>query len=134
MNNHYLGFDFGKKRIGIAVGETITQTARPLAQVATEDMAALEKWVSEWQPAALVVGLPLNMDDSVGPLAKAAKKFAKRLEAHFQKPVHLCDERLTSREALARLAEQGNRKPSKAEINSMAAAVILETWLQNTQA
>lgn len=129
MSDYYLGFDFGKKRIGVAIGQDITSTARPLTQIATDDQSALAEVINEWQPKAMVVGLPLNMDDTVGPLAKAAKKFAKMLENVFERPVHLCDERLTSREAIERLKQQGNNKPTKAEINSMAAAVILETWL-----
>jgi len=129
MSDYYLGFDFGKKRIGVAIGQDITSTARPLTQIATDDQNALVDVMNEWQPKALIVGLPLNMDDTAGPLAKAAKKFAKRLENVFERPVHLCDERLTSREAIERLKLQGKNKPTKAEINSMAAAVILETWL-----
>jgi putative Holliday junction resolvase len=71
------------------------------------------------------------MDDSISPLAKAAKKFAKNLEKHCSLPTHLIDERLSSREAIARLKDMGKNRPSKEEINSMAAAVILETWLHN---
>jgi putative Holliday junction resolvase len=124
-----LGFDFGTKRIGIAVGQTLTKSARPLQQISSVDWSSLDKLIAEWRPAALVVGLPLNMDDSPGKMAKAATEFAAALREHYSLLVHLCDERLSSREALERLAERGNTKPSKAELNCMAAAVILESWL-----
>lgn len=126
-----LGFDFGTKRIGVAVGQTLTATARPLTQVNNDDWKNIKQLLDEWRPQALVVGLPLNMDDTESRTSIAAKKFAHKLEEQSQLPVHLCDERLSSREALERLAEAGNNKPSKAEINSMAAAVILESWLHN---
>lgn len=126
-----LGFDFGTKRIGVAVGQTLTSTARPLTQVNNDDWKNIKQLIEEWRPQALVVGLPLNMDDTESRTSIAAKAFAKKLTTQFKLPVHLCDERLSSREALERLLEMGNNKPSKAEINSMAAAVILESWLHN---
>lgn len=131
MSDNILGFDFGKKRIGVAVGQQLTNSARPLTQIDSVDWDNIDKLLAEWQPQQLVVGLPLNMDDSISPLAKAAKKFSKQLEQHCHLPTHLIDERLSSREALERLKEMGKNKPSKEEINSMAAAVILETWLHN---
>jgi putative Holliday junction resolvase len=133
MSDNILGFDFGKKRIGVAVGQQLTNSARPLTQINSIDWDSIDKLLEEWQPQTLIVGLPLNMDDSISPLAKVAKKFAKQLEQHCNLPTHLIDERLSSREALERLKDMGKNKPSKEEINSMAAAVILETWLHNQQ-
>lgn len=123
------GFDYGSKRIGIAIGQTLTASARPLTQINTADWQTLDKLIEEWHPNAFVVGLPLNMDDSASKTSKAATAFAKQLQQRYQLNTELCDERLSSREALERLTEQGNNKPSKADINSMAAAVILESWL-----
>lgn len=125
----YLGFDFGQKRIGVAVGQSLTATAHPLTQINTNDWGALKKIIDEWQPKAFIVGLPLNMDDTPSTISKAAQTFAHELEQRYTLPVHLCDERLSSREAIERLQEMGKTKPSKEEINSMAAAVILESWL-----
>lgn len=125
-----LGLDYGSKRIGVAIGQTITGTARPLTQIDSIDWSGLQALVKEWQPGAFVVGLPINMDDSDSKISKAAKQFAKKLQQKFELPVHLSDERLSSREALERLELQGNTKPSKAEVNAMAAAVILQSWLR----
>ena len=126
-----MGFDFGRKRIGIAIGQTLTNTAHPLAQIKSVDWQKLEELVTEWQPHAFVVGLPLHMDATKSPLSKAAKQFAKQLRDKFDKPTHMFDERLSSREALERLRDRGKTKASKAEINSMAAVVIVEGWLNN---
>jgi putative Holliday junction resolvase len=133
MPNAFLGFDFGTKRIGVAVGQLITQSARPLEQVSSIDWQAIDKLVKEWQPAGFVVGLPLHMDDRQSKMSVAAKDFAAQLQKKYTLPTHMCDERLSSREALERLEERGISKPSKAEINNMAAAVILESWLMNQQ-
>lgn len=128
------GFDFGSKRIGIAVGQTLTKTAHALTQINNNtepQWAALDVLITEWQPKTLIVGLPLNMDDTVGRLTKAAKKFAQQLQERYKLPVELIDERLSSREARERLQQQGKKKPDKTAINSMAAQIILENWLQN---
>lgn len=131
MPDQVLGFDFGTKRIGVAVGQTITLTARPLTQIDSIDWDALDILIKEWQPEYCVVGLPLNMDDSSSKISKAARKFANAIQQRYEIVVQLCDERLSSREALERLEEQGNKRPSKAEINSMAAAVIIESWFNS---
>ena len=128
------GFDFGSKRIGIAVGQTLTKTAHALTQInnnAEPQWSNLDSLITQWQPKTLIVGLPLNMDDTVGHSAKAAKKFAQQLQERYQLPVELIDERLSSREARERLQQQGRKKPDKTAINSMAAQIILENWLQN---
>jgi putative Holliday junction resolvase len=133
-HNVVLGFDFGMKRIGVAVGQTITQTAQPLGTIKTNNGApqwdALTKYVKKWQPDALVVGIPLNMDGTEQPLTQAAQKFADLLRNHFKLPVYGMDERLTSVEAKARVFDQGGYKALKnAEVDSFAAQLILQNWL-----
>ena len=128
------GFDYGTKRIGVAVGQTLTKTANALTQISHSDQPDWQKidaLMTEWAPTMLVVGLPLNMDDSLSNTAKAAKQFAQQLQQRYQLPTELIDERLSSREARERLQQQGKRNPDKQTINSMAAQIILENWLQN---
>jgi putative Holliday junction resolvase len=129
-----LGFDFGTKRIGVASGQAITGAASPLAPVPARDgipeWARLDALVAEWGPEALVVGLPLNMDDSESELSRLARKFARRLAARFRLPVFMCDERLSSHAARGLLAEvqqrRGGRLPA---LDSTAAVFITEAWL-----
>ena len=131
-----LGFDFGLKHIGIAVGQTLTQTAQALTSVkainGTPQWDEIKQLINSWKPHALIVGLPLNMDGTEQPLTHAAKRFAKQLEKHFMLTVHLVDERLSTVEARAHLFEQGGYKAlAKQAIVSMAAKYILESWLSN---
>lgn len=133
-----LGFDFGLKRIGVAVGQTLTASAGPLTTLAARngvpDWAAIAKLIAAWKPAALVVGLPYNADHSEQPMTAQARDFARELSQRFALPVHDIDERLSSREAQARLKglrQQGRRRVRRAEVDSAAACVILESWLQN---
>lgn len=129
-----LAFDFGMRHIGVAIGQSLTQTASPLAPVTARDgipdWPALERLFAEWQPDALIVGLPLNMDGSESQLSALARKFGRRLAARFRLPVCMHDERLSSREAREALAERPagsrGRPPS---VHSAAAVVILESWL-----
>lgn len=132
----YLGVDFGEKRMGIAVGQTITRTATPLtivrATAGVPHWTQLDEVVNTWQPDGFVVGLPFNMDDTEAPITAKAKAFADSLQQHYQKPVHLCDERLTTK--LARLIQQTETKASKrnAPVDAISAQLILEGWLQGT--
>lgn len=125
-----LGFDFGTKRIGIAVGQTITRTASPLVTVGwvqqQPDWDAIAKVIVEWRPQALVVGLPYNMDGSESEVAAQAKRFARQLEGRFHLPVHMVDERLTSLEAQRYLGHADERN---GKLDAAAASLILETWL-----
>lgn len=129
-----LGFDYGAKRIGVAFGQTFTSTAQALMQLQVQQgkpaVREVQALIEEWRPDVFIVGLPLNMDGSMGKTAKAAQQFAAWLEATFKLPVHLVDERLSSREARERL-EQPGKKITKSELNSMAAQVIVEGWLMN---
>jgi len=131
----YAGFDFGYKRIGVAIGQSITQTARPLctlnAKDGVPDWQEVEKILRDWRPEALIVGLPTCIDDSEQYTTPAAKAFARKLHKQFKLPVHLVDERLTTVEARAQLfAEGGYRKIKNTPIDSIAACIILEQWLQ----
>lgn len=133
--NTVLGFDFGKKSIGVAVMQTITGTAAPLSALKARD--GIPDWdivatiVTEWQPDKLVVGMPLNMDGSKQELTFAAKKFANRLQHKFKIPVESSDERLTTVDAKARLFELGGfKKLEKGKIDSVSACLILECWLE----
>ena len=121
-----LGFDYGSKRIGIAVGQALTGTATPLITVAVRggrpDWPRIDVLMEEWRPAALVVGEPLNMDGTPQELTEQAAAFAGRLAERYRLPVHRADERLSSWEAKARLKDTWNLDP-------VAAQAILETWL-----
>ena len=127
-----LGFDFGLKRIGVAVGNTLTGTATPLAvlpaQDGAPDWAQVEALRREWQPARLLVGLPLNMDDSESELSTRARRFANRLNGRLGLPVELVDERLTSFAARGELLAGGQRRGRPA-VDALAAALIIEGWL-----
>lgn len=132
-----LAFDFGLKRIGIASGDTLTATAapRPAAAVHQQgpDWDAIAREVRMLSPKLLVVGAPYNADGTPGKLAPAARRFASELERRFGLPVKMIDEWGSSLEASAALKEQratGERKRRvrKEDIDSAAAAVILERW------
>ena len=120
-----LCFDFGTKRIGVAVGQTITQTATPLQTVRNinnhPDWNNIEQLIDEWQPDALVVGLPLNMMDEVQEMTIASEKFMRQLHGRFHLPVYSIDERLSSFEAAQRTGKTTDLDP-------VAAQAILETW------
>lgn len=121
-----LAFDYGKRRIGVAVGQTLTATATPLAIVPCRrrgpDWREIARLIARWQPAALIVGIPLNMDGTEQPMTRAARHFARQLEQRYGLPVHGVDERLSSVEARA-------RRQSPGDLDAIAAQVILETWL-----
>lgn len=135
-----LAFDFGTQRIGVAVGQSITGTASPLPALKANDgvpnwdhIAAL---IKEWQPQQLLVGLPLNMDDSESDLSMRARKFANRLNGRFGLRVELWDERLSSFEARGEMLSRspknyrdGNFKDGK--VDSLSACLILEGWFSN---
>jgi putative Holliday junction resolvase len=131
-----LGFDFGTKRIGVASAQAITGTASPLAPVPARDgipdWARLDALLAEWTPEALIVGLPLNMDDSESELSHLARKFARRLVARYRLPVFLCDERLSSHSARGLLMDvQERRRGSLPSLDSTAAVLIAESWLSD---
>lgn len=126
-----LGFDFGLKRIGVAVGQTITQTAAPEAIVNSRDgkpdWGHITQLFEKWQPTAIVVGLPLRLNGEEQPLTQSARKFGQRLSGRYgNKPLFFMEEQLSSIEA-------ENRMKGKSEhIDDHAAQIILENWLQSS--
>jgi len=135
-NKVYLGFDFGLKRIGVAVGQTVTKTAQPLktihAKNGVPDWMEIKSLIDEWKPDGLIVGLPLNMDGTKQPITRAAENFVDELKNHYTLPTHIVDERLTTVAARSEVFEQGGYKAlKKAEVDTIAAQIILEEWMNN---
>ena len=129
-----LGFDFGEKRIGVAVGNTVTSQAEALTTLHVESNAArldaVEKLVIAWQPASLVVGQPEHADGRPHAVAHLAKKFGNRLSEKFKLPVAYINETLSSSEASRMLNERGVKGiAQKDEIDAVAAQVILQSYL-----
>ena len=130
-----LGFDYGSKQIGVAVGQVITGQARELcilkAQNGVPDWQKVEALIKEWQPDAIVVGLPLNMDGSKSEMSERAEKFARRLNGRFDLPVHTHDERLTTYEAKGQRLQQGQTGGYRERpVDALAAALLLQGWLE----
>ena len=132
-----VAFDFGLKRIGLAAGDTLTATAAPRPAIAVShsgpDWSVIERELRALHPRILVVGAPYNADGTPGAIAPAARRFAGELEKRFGLPVNMVDERWSSLEAnealKARRASGERRKQIRREdIDSAAAAVILERW------
>jgi putative Holliday junction resolvase len=126
-----LGFDFGTKRIGVAVGQSLTRSASPLTTLTSvhhkPDWNAIGRLIDEWRPDALVVGLPLNADDSANDVSRAAQRFGNQLQGRYNLPVYTVNERLSSQEAERILDERGGHY-NKADIDKLAATLILESW------
>ena len=134
-----MAFDFGLSRIGVATGNCLIGTTTPLPVLRAKDgvpqWKALEDLVKEWQPDLLVVGEPLNMDGSPSDLSVRAEKFARRLHGRLGVEVVLVDERLSSFEAKSTSREQGhNGDFRRRPVDSMAAELILKTWLAENAA
>ncbi len=127
-----IGFDYGSRRIGVAVGQTLTQTASPLSAIKADRKHVLwqqlNKLVATWQPDAMVVGLPLRMDGSEQAVTHEAQAFIKRLKKNYGLPVFTVDERLSTVEAKSMAGLHGV-DPHAFDIDSEAARLILESWL-----
>ena len=133
MQGTILAFDFGERRIGVAVGESALGTAHPLTTIAGERVAerfgAIAALIAEWKPARLVVGLPSHIDDTEHVMTARARRFARQLEGRFGVPVELIDERLTTREAASLLREAGvNARRQKPVRDQVAAQRILQAY------
>jgi len=132
-----LGFDYGLKRIGVAVGQELTGTASALLTVRANDgkpdWDAISKLIGQWQPDEVVVGLPLNMDGSFHELSYRAQRFGNQLHGRYNLPAHFMDERLSSLDAERELKGK-SRKVQAADIDKVAAKIILESWLMAQQA
>lgn len=133
-----LAFDFGHRRIGVAVGQTLTASARPLTVITVSDQPdwqAIGRLLDEWKPVALVVGLPLAADGSETGLSKDARRFGRRLHGRFGLAVYFEDERLTSFSAEQQFIESrgkgDKRRKDAAMKDAVAAGIILESWLKS---
>ena len=129
-----IAFDFGMKSIGVAIGQSITGTASPLQALKAQDgipnWETLQTLISQWQPKALLVGLPLNMDGTEQAITASTRRFVGRLKHKYNLPVFLHDERLSTIDAKAKLFELGGyKKLSKEKIDSVSACLIYESWL-----
>lgn len=138
----FIGFDFGLRRIGVAVGDNITGVASLRPAVLCNDgpnWRAVRQEIEQWKPDACIVGLPLNLDGSSQAMTRRAQRFARELKKRYKLPVYLCDERLSSREAdaeirLARADGRKTRKTRKGDRDSVAARLILEHWIKSCEA
>ncbi|HET8800283.1 MAG TPA: Holliday junction resolvase RuvX [Marinobacter sp.] len=128
-----LAFDFGLRRIGVATGQEMLGAGQPLAMIPARD--GMPDWdrvagiLREWQPDLVLVGLPLNMDDTENDMCARARKFGKRLHGRFHVAVEMVDERLTSFEAKGDVMAAGGRRDfGRHGVDDRAAVLILETW------
>lgn len=130
-----LAFDFGERRIGVAVGEVEVGITHPLVTISSdsndERFAAIGKLIEEWKPTTLVVGLPTHQDGTPHEMTRLARKFAQRLKGRFGLPVWLVNEQLSSVFAESLLEEAGLRgKKQKPALDQVAAQAILMTWFE----
>lgn len=128
-----LAFDFGTRRIGVAVGEMMLGSARPLTTISAEAndarFATVGRLIDEWRPAALVVGLPLSLDGQATEMTDRCRRFARQLEGRFRLPVELVDERLTSTDADERLRGRAlDWRRRKETLDAEAAATLLQAY------
>ncbi len=133
-NRTALGFDFGFKNIGVAVGQDLTKTANGLTVIKARDGKPnwddIQKLIDQWKPNVLVVGLPLNMDGTEQSMTSSAKKFGNRLNAHFKLPIEWQDERLTTFEALDHLGIHDKmQSKQRGDVDRVSAQLILQSWL-----
>ena len=133
-----LAFDFGLKHIGVAIGQEIPNTAQTFFSLEAKNgephWSKLDPLVKEWNPKLLVVGNPLNMDGSDSEIKKNSDKFSDLINKRYNIPVELMDERLTTREAKARLkSEEGSFISSGKDTHQIAAQIILENWFSENR-
>ena len=129
-----LGFDYGKKRIGLATGQTITCSATPCKTIeqidGNPDWPAIAHEIKQWRPQALIVGMPYHIDGSENKMTAAARQFCYELEKRFKLPVIEINEALSSQQAEEILKENMKiNQHNKQEIDKMAAAIIVQRWL-----
>ncbi len=124
-----LAIDFGLKKVGLAIGNTLTKTSMPISTIfyksKQELFNLLEKHVAEWKPEFIIIGNPLNMDQTESEISRLAEKFSKQFAKKFNLVVELVDERLSSFEA-KEFAKDGN-------LDAMAAKLILDSWMNNNE-
>lgn len=134
--NTLIGFDFGLRFIGVAVGQSFTRTASPLTTISARDgtpqWSDIDKIIKTWEPDAIVVGIPLNMDGTEQPITAAAKHFIQLLEERYHLPVLGMDERLSTKEAKDALFQaKGYKGLTRKAVNEVAAQLILESWFNS---
>lgn len=130
-----LGFDYGTRRIGVAVGQEVTRSVAPLTTLSRKtdkpDWDAITRLIAEWQPDLLIVGLPLTLDGEDQEMTRRARRFGNQLKGRYNLPVELVDERLTSYEAQGLLRQRSHsgagRNDSQA-VDEVAAQLILQSW------
>jgi putative Holliday junction resolvase len=128
-----LAFDFGTRRIGVAMGNTLMRIAHPLVTIEgernDERFEAIAALVAQWQPGTLVVGLPMHADGTEHDMTHRAQRFARQLEGRFRLPVALVDERWTTEAAQSMLDDAGTTgRKGRAVRDSVAAQLILQSW------
>ncbi|NKB46602.1 MAG: Holliday junction resolvase RuvX [Legionellales bacterium] len=136
MPDVVLGFDFGMKRIGVAVGQTITDQARPLTTLTAiqglPNWAEVDELIHQWQANALIVGIPTTVNNQVQYTTEAARQFAEQLRQQFHLPVHEVDERFSTVAARQQVFEHGGySRLTKTEIDAVAAQLIIEHWFHS---
>ncbi|MDK8462640.1 Holliday junction resolvase RuvX [Marinobacter sp. SS13-12] len=137
-NRRVMAFDFGTRRIGVASGQELLGTGKPLimltARDGVPDWDQIGRLLEEWKPDCVLVGLPLNMDDTENDMCARARKFGKRLHGRFHVEVEMVDERLTSFEAKGDvMAAGGSRDFGRDGVDDRAAVLILETWFHQQE-
>lgn len=135
--NTLLGFDFGERRIGLAVGDRETGICSPLSTLHSRngsiDWDCIGQLLAEWRPSALVVGIPRHMDGSDSAMTERATRFGRQLHGRFSLPVHEADERTTSIQANDIIRDnrsKGRRRSDKGHTDKIAATLILQHWLE----
>jgi len=134
-----IAFDFGLKRTGVAVGNTLTGSSTPECTLTAKneqpDWDGISKLIEDWKPTQIVVGLPVELDGTENPLKKRIDRFCNQLNGRYNLPVDQENEQFTSIEAAGRLKQlrQSGRKKKvkKEEVDKIAASIILESWMQN---
>ncbi len=136
QSQQVLGFDFGTTRIGVASGQTLTMSTTELPPVNARE--GLPNWqqldaiIKEWQPVILVVGIPINMDDSISEMARRARRFANRIQDRYQLSCFLIDERLSTRDAKQiHYSRGGGNNFRKESVDGIAAQLILQSWFNS---
>jgi putative Holliday junction resolvase len=131
-HNYILGLDFGYKKIGVAIGQTVTKTASPLLTIPAikgiPDKFIFNRLISTWEPSSLIVGFPLTLNGEVQKVTEQVNKFVKYLKKIYLIPIYLIDERLSSYEARIYMKTKLIDKKNKIKTDSIAACIILEDW------
>ena len=127
-----LAFDFGLRYIGVAYGQTLSGTVKPILTIQVRKSIPWDKVqqvIEDWEPDTLVVGMPLNMDESEGELCPQVRLFAQELSDRYKRTVEFVDERLTSKESKSIMSDEGFNALKSIDTHSVSAALIAQSWL-----